>query len=151
MKKLFILIVLGAVGTAIYAFKTYDLNDVVVKARTLPDHERSAQIQFRVGQLYWLRSDYHKASDTFTQLLLQYPTCQHAPTALYRLAHSQQQIRHWPEAREAYVKLFKYYPNSKHQDMAEKKYEAIRFRNGEDTTDILSDAFTQIVWEEVKR
>ncbi|MFA6030617.1 MAG: tetratricopeptide repeat protein [Elusimicrobiota bacterium] len=127
MKKFVISVVLVIFGVG-YIRSHYTFHDVVVYNQKHPDPRRSPQVAYYVGMTTFLRSDFPTATEAFTQLLTDYPTCQYAPKALLRLGTIYSEQQKWEDARIQFQRYIEEYPSGPDIETVKNKYEFIKFK-----------------------
>jgi outer membrane protein assembly factor BamD (BamD/ComL family) len=126
-KKFFIWV--GVIFAIFWGITTYvSLDDCLTYAAKNPHKPSSEKIAYYVGAVHYHKSRFPEAIAAYDQVLTDFPTGQYAPKALFRKGYSHKEIRQWSQAREAYMKYMKDYPDSKHFKLAEKRYEYVKFK-----------------------
>ncbi len=116
------------IGLGLYVRSHYDFQDALRFSRRHPHPKLSPAVDYYSGMAYYLREDYPRAVDAFTQLLTDYPTSYYAPRGLLRLGSSHMEMRQYQQAREAFEKYMEEFPNGKDRALVDSKYEFIKFR-----------------------
>jgi TolA-binding protein len=126
-KKAFIWIAV-IVGIGVYINSRYTLDDALKYAKAHPDPKVSPAIDFYVGSLQYMRSEYPQALAAYEQMLTDYPTCQYAPKALLRVGTIYQERNEFQRAKDAYAKYIEQYPSGDSIDIVKKKFEYVQFK-----------------------
>jgi TolA-binding protein len=116
------------IGLGIYIRTHYTFEDLLTYSKNNPHPTLSPKIDYYVGMSSYLRSKYPLSKQAFEQLLTDYPTCQYAPKALFRLGNIYAEQRQWDKARELYRNYLEQYPEGPHAGIVRSKYEVIKFR-----------------------
>ena len=131
-------------GGFYYVRNHYDYDDLLKVAAKDEGNPRSEQIEYYVGTMYYSRSDFPRAEKAFDQLLLSHPTSYYAPKALMRLGLTYTEQNKWPQAREAYFKYLTYFPDHESKNTVEKRWEAVKFKDGNDIHGHLDEVYSAI-------
>jgi TolA-binding protein len=143
-KKFFIIV--AVLSAAVwYVTKYYDVQDALKYAQEHRDLGKEPKVEFYIGSLYYLRSDYPHAIEALLPMLQAYPTCQYAPKALLRLGNSYQYSQKWDGAREAFNIYLQYFPKGPEIEAVKAKMEIIKFKgDSTETTNNLGDIYGAI-------
>lgn len=125
----YILILLGLYGAYHYAGKKIDVPEPLAYAKKHPQAKWAPALDYYAGLYHYQRSDYPKAQQAFTQLLTDYPTCQYAPGALYRLGDAAEFNHDWGAAKEALERYVEEFPQERNADVARKKLDLLKYRH----------------------
>ena len=125
----FILVVLGLYGAYYYANKHFEFHDTLVYAQKHPEKSWSGPVQYYVGLIYYQRSDYPKAQEAFSTLLLGNTTAYHAPRALMMLGDAAQYTRDWETAKDAHARYIEAFPNGNDIELAKSRLEMLRYQH----------------------
>lgn len=124
-----IIIFLSALFLFTYIRSHYSGLDVLEYSRKNPNPTISPIVDYYVGMNYYSGGKWEPAVQAFTQLLTDYPTHYYNRWALIRLGSSQEELRNWAGAREAYEKYLELYPEAKERNLVENKYNQVRFKD----------------------
>ena len=114
-------------GVVWYVHDHYTFRDVVGYSKTHPS-AYSPMLDYYSGTGMYMRSDFDGAIEAFNQLLTDYPTCQYAPGALYKLSDSYMERNRWAEARETLEKFIEQFPDDPQRPVVDQKYEYVKFK-----------------------
>ena len=124
MKKLlFLLLAIG--GAWQYAAHHFDFSDVMAYAKKNPGASWAPAVEYSVGMIYYQRSDYPKAQETFTQLLTDFPTGQYEAHGLLRLSEVAEDDRDYETARQTLDRFLAEFPDHPDRMMAQKRRELL--------------------------
>jgi len=126
-KKLFFWVAV-MVGGVVYVQQTYTFGDVLACSHKYPHADISPAIDYYVGLVGYLRSDYKAAEQAFQQVLTDYPTSYYASYAMYRLGSVYCEQVRWGDAREIYEKYMSDYPEGEKIDYVRNRHEHLKFR-----------------------
>ncbi|MFA5138659.1 MAG: tetratricopeptide repeat protein [Elusimicrobiota bacterium] len=126
-KKAFIWIIVIA-GILVFINSRYSLDDALTYSKTHPDPKVAPAIDFYVGSLQYMRSEYPKALVAYEQMLTEYPTCQYAPKALLRVGSIYQERNEFSKAKDAYAKYIEQFPTGDNIEIVKKKFEFVQFK-----------------------
>lgn len=115
-------------GLGWYVSQHYTFKDVLNYSRKHPSPGYSPMIDYYAGMGMYMRDDLPGSIEAFQQLLTDYPTCQYAPKAMFRMADAMANSNRYQEAREILEKYLEEYPNDRNRRSAEAKYEFIKFK-----------------------
>lgn len=123
------LAVLAVLGAGLFYLRThYFVIDILDYTRTHKDSVfASATVEYYVGLSYYMREMYEPATRCFNQVLTDFPNSRYGEQASYKLAASYEELRDWPNAKQAYEKYFELYPAGKDIMVARGRYDHIKF------------------------
>ena len=124
MKKLY-LFILAAGGVWWYASHRFNFSDALTYAQTHAGASWAPAVEYSVGMVYYQRADFHKAQETFTQLLTDFPTGQYEGRALLRLSEAAEENRDYPAAKETLARYLEEFPDGPDRTMAERRKELL--------------------------
>ncbi len=122
MKKFYFFVVICS-GVWWYASKRFNFSDAMTYAQQHSNAAWAPKVEYSVGMVYYQRSDYQKAEDTFNQLLTDFPTGQYAAKGLLRLSDAAEENRDWPTAKDAIARYLEQFPDDPDRPLAEKRKE----------------------------
>ena len=95
--------------------KDYDLAELALKkfVNAHKEHDLSGNAMYWLGETYYVRNNYIKATQAFSQAYQDYPKSKKAPDILLKLAMSLTALNKKPEACQTYNKLIELYPNAR--------------------------------------
>ena len=126
-KKIFIWLAV-IIGSCVYVYKHYTFQDVLACDNKYRSWVWGPRVDYYIGVGLYLKDRHEDAAAAFEQLLTNYPTCQYAPAALYKAGVAYQNLRQWEKARAAYQRYLELFPQGPQAELANKKYEYIKFR-----------------------
>ena len=124
MKKFYLFVVVAAVVWW-YATTRFNFEDAFKYAHNHPAASWAPAVEYSVGMVYYQRSDYPKAQETFTQLLTDFPTGQYEATALLRLSETAEENRDYATAKDAVARYLEEFPDGPDRQIAEKRKELL--------------------------
>lgn len=127
MKKFLVVVaILGGIG--FYLRTHYYVIDVLDYARTHKDSMlNSPGVEYYIGLSYFMREMYEPSTRAFNQLLADFPQSRYSEKATFHLAEAYEELRDWPDAKQAYEKYFEQFPAGKDTMVARGRYDHIKF------------------------
>lgn len=129
---------LALYGAYYYVSTTYKIHDALVYAQKHPDPKSAPRIIYYVGFYHYQKSEYPQAQEAFTQLLLDYPTCQYEASALFYLGDVSEQLKNWDLAKSSLARYVERFPSGKDREIVSKKLELIKYHHGMDVPEFPS-------------
>jgi outer membrane protein assembly factor BamD (BamD/ComL family) len=124
MKKFYFLIVL-VTGVWWYATHRFNFGDTMEYAKKNHGASWAPTVEYSVAMVYYQRSDYRKAQESFTQLLTEYPTGQYEARSLMRLSESAEANLDFETAKTSIDQFLTDFPNDPDHYIAEKRKELL--------------------------
>lgn len=127
LKKWFFIIAVVA-GLGFYVRSHYTFKDVLSYSKSRPDPKVSPKLDYYVGMAHYLRSEYPESAEAFEQLLADYPTCQYAPQALYKLGTIYIDQMQWEKARTHLQRYLDDYPDGPEIKLVQNQFDTVKFK-----------------------
>ena len=118
-------------GGFYYVSKLYKFDDNMAYVKGHKGASWAPKANYYIGVIYYQREDYPKAQEAFTQLLTDYPTCQHAAKGLVYWEGAAEYNHDWGSARTALDRYIEEYPDGEDIDLMKKRSEMLKYRHGQ--------------------